>query len=123
MSSKNLGLKRGDTNVITITVKRGRERENLSGGDTLYFTCKRNFADADSAAVIRKSSGGLGGIVLTDPVEGEAQLTILPADTSGLSGEDQIFPYDIQLLKFTGEVRTIAEGSVIILPDVTVSTS
>lgn len=117
----NIGMSRGDTVVRAIRVERNEIAEDLSA-DKLFFTAKRSSEDTDAEAVIKKSNV-TAGIVVTSAAQGLAELTILPADTLGLSGlVVAVLVYDLQLVKPTGQVFTISEGTVIVQPDSSIAT-
>ena len=122
MSSKTIAIRRGDSATLDVSVLSGRSAYSLAGA-TVYFTAKESRTDADTAAVIRKSSGGLGGVTITDAAGGLAEVTVNPADTSSLAAREYVLHYDVQVKTSGGAIYTVAEGTVVVLPDVTISTS
>lgn len=69
--------------ALAVTQVDGVTPLDLSG-KTLWFFAKNYLTDSDAAAVIRKNSGGVGGITITNAALGLATLEIDPADTSGV---------------------------------------
>jgi len=121
----NFELQRGDDVTLTIYVYQADKRtpQNLTGC-SLWFTAKKNLADVDADAAIRKSTvTPPGGITITDIPGGVAAAPIAPSDTSGLPAEDTRLNYDIQLKGSDGKVKTILRGTIVVVPDTTISTS
>jgi hypothetical protein len=110
----NIKVLKGDSIVLKLTIKRGTVAVNLTGA-SLWFTAKTGVAQADPG-VFQKTIGS--GIVVTDAAGGLAQVTIAPADTSGLTVPTTLL-YDIQLLESTGTKTTVASGNLTIMPDIT----
>lgn len=109
----NLEIVRGDNitwQMTTQNIEDGLDA-NITGA-TLKFTVK---ADFNSAAVIEKTTSG--GIVITDAANGIFQVSLVPADTSGLETGGYVFDVEITL---SGKVGTIAVGEIEILKDVTI---
>lgn len=118
----NLDMYRGDKRTWTITVTQAGDKFDLTGS-TIWFTAKKKYADADSAAIIARSTTN-GGIVLTDPTKGVAEVTTLTTETSGLTGNNRtILVYDVQLKDANGRITTVAYGDLIVKPDVTTAES
>lgn len=119
MAKANLTLKRGDTGQweIACTAKTGGPL-NLTGA-VLRFYAKASALDADSAAVLKKDSAGLGGIVIMDAGNGVARLILNPADTVGLTSVPVALAYDIQVTESNGAVTTLLEGNLTIGADIT----
>lgn len=115
-----LDMIRGDTFKFDIIVIQNGARVNLTGA-TLIMTAKYNFTDADVDKVFRRDNGGTGGIVVTDAVEGEATVTLISANTSGLAAHRVDLVYDLQLVNASSEVYSVMRGSLIIRPDVTIA--
>jgi len=117
-------MKRGDTKVWQIQVMDPSSSQpvNLTS-QLLRFTAKKNYTYSDAKAILQVSStpNKFGGIVINQAILGQATITILPASTIQLSGEEHRLLYDLQMTNssdFT-QVTTIAEGLLIIEPDVT----
>jgi hypothetical protein len=118
----NIRMIRGDTLKFDFTVLDDQNDPiNLTNAE-LRFTAKWRFSDADASAVIRKDNLLLGGITVTDAVNGKAQLKTLPGDTSGLPAYKTELYYDIQVETSLGEVYTPLRGILIIEPDATITT-
>ena len=73
MRNINLQLVKNDSKTWRIVIKKNNLPEDISGW-SLYFTCKTDFNDADSAAIITKnvtfphnaeSEAGIGYLILT----------------------------------------------------------
>lgn len=114
---------RGDNETYDLTVVLpSGSPVNLTDA-TLWFTVKKNKYEADSAALISKTSALNGGITIanqnTDP--GEAAIALVPTDTNKLVPGDYYF--DVQMKSSTGTVTTLADGIIEITADVTRATS
>jgi len=109
-----LTMTRGDTAYLDITVTLTNEAATLDGC-TLTFTAKREFTDAQSAAVIEKDTSD--GITVTGDLT--ATVKILPADTSGLEADSVVLQYDVQLTDATPDTFTVDSGTLTVNPDVT----
>lgn len=120
--AKNLAFSRGDTVLLALTITAGSAAEDLTGA-TLFFTAKAELTSADTGATIRKNSSGVGGITITSAVGGTAQVTISPGDTSGLPASETFLFYDVQLKRASGDIFTVAEGTILVYPDVTILTT
>jgi hypothetical protein len=83
-----------------------------------FFTVKSNVSLPDSSALIQKTFVG-GGIVNTDPVAGIYTVIIDAADTLLAQTGRHTYYWDIQVIASDGDVRTLAEGTMHITPDVT----
>lgn len=87
----NIKLTRGDTAVLTLTVKRGSDDYDYSD-DLTQFTVKRNTVTEE--IVIQKTFTG-------------TSIIITPDDTKNLFYEDLV--YDVQLITPLNEVHTVIE--------------
>ncbi len=92
----------------------------IEEGFTLWFTVKRSFANADSAAVLQLLSGLDGGITIDDAESGDITVDC-PAETTAAIAP-RTYVYDIQLRRGDGEIQTLAIGEFVVLPDVTRAT-
>ena len=116
-----LTMRRGDDRELLIAVDgpvRG-VRQDITGW-TLWVTAKRAVADADGVAVFRLKTGGQG-IALTDPTAGLATAAIPAGATDGLE-EETILYVDVQGKDGAGKVRTLASGTIVVVPDITRAT-
>jgi hypothetical protein len=120
VEATTLEIVRGDTVAITITVTLAGVAVDLTGA-SVWFTAKRHLTDADASAVFQLTVGA--GIVLTNAAGGVATATILPAHTSGLTGESTRLHFDVQVKPAAGTVHTVARGALVVRADVTVSTT
>jgi len=119
----NMYVRRGDGEVYTlpVTLPDGTA-VNLTGAK-LWYTAKRKLTDADTDAVIRKDTFNLLGIVITSAIGGTAELTLLPADTSGEEGIQVRLFHDAQVQLSGGQPHTLFNGVLVIEPDVTQRTT
>jgi hypothetical protein len=115
-------MTRGDTFVIDVAITDKNGVVDLTG-KSLIFTLKSKVSDADNAAVAQKKSAGSAGIVISSPFNaGLATITLLPADTRGLSDNWQLLLWDLQLVDGSN-IYTVATGELEVTPDITISTS
>jgi hypothetical protein len=109
-----LTMTRGDTAYLDINVTHPNEEATLAGC-TLKFTAKRDYSDAQNAAVISKSTAN--GITITGDLT--ATVKILPTDTSSLEAGPVVLYWDLELTDATPDTFTVASGTLTINPDVT----
>lgn len=114
----DLRVKRGDSTTIAIAAKKrdGVTPQPLTGM-TLRFTAKAHREDGDGSAVISKWSPS-GGITIDDAILGLATVTLAPSDTSGFTGPRTLY-WDVQMSDGAGSVKTLADGLLYVLPDIT----
>jgi len=84
-------------------------------GWTLFFTVKDNAGQVDDDAKIKKDI-----TTHTDPINGKSTISLSSSDTANLLGN---YLYDIQVKKSTGQIKTIAEGILVVSKDITRRTS
>jgi hypothetical protein len=126
----------------TITAHRGdtlsAALENigaLTNYSKLWFTVKRDYDDADTAAVIQiEKTGGLlylngavgtagnGSLTINDEATGDVTIVLNASETAKLSPGN--YQYDIQILRSAGTpVSTLTYGEFVVAADVTRATS
>ena len=106
---------RGDTSYLDleVTLPPAATPVDLTGS-MLWFVAKRS---PESAAEITKTSEVGGGIILTEPDQGRARITLDPADTSDFEERTTRLVYDVQLRTPTGAIYTIAQGQLLVVMD------
>lgn len=84
-NSPDLTLRQGDTDAIDFDVVQadGETPQNVTGWD-FVSTGKRSLYDADADALWQKTLAA--GITARNAVLGQMTITLLPADTAGLTG-------------------------------------
>lgn len=101
-----LKINRGTTYTIGVTFKRNGVPSTLVGA-TVRFTMKTKEWDNDTtdtgASIVKNVTDGT--------VDGQATITINPADTATLTPGDEYF-YDIKVKDASGAVYKIDEGKV-----------
>jgi hypothetical protein len=115
----NYKFARGDTIILPFQVVLAGSPLNITGAQ-FWFTAKNNESDPDASAVFQKTLAS--GITIVDPLTGDLQVTIAPADTSGLLIKTNLY-YDLQIKTAGDAIGTIAKGTLFIEVDVTRSTS
>lgn len=104
--NNNIKITRGDSAVITLTVKQGSSDYDYSE-DLTQFTVKRNTVTED--IIIQKTFTG-------------SSISITPDDTKDLYYQD--LKFDVQLITPAGEVHTvIAPSDFIIMEEVNFNVS
>lgn len=129
VAGTTITLLRGDTATIALT-----GLGNITARTKLWFTVKRNAAEADSAAIIQVTeAGGLitlngaagtagdGSIAINDATLGNITITLKAAATAQLKATNALIS-DVQMLT-TGGVTTLTEMDVVIDADVTLAVS
>ncbi len=111
--NKIMGIKsfyRGDTKVIGLSFldKKAGLPIDITGSE-LWLTFRINVEDANF--VLQKKI-----TTFLDPVNGKAQIVLLPAETALLLGG---YYYDIKLVDSSGNVTTILNGTITVKYDIT----
>ena len=116
--TQNLEMVRGDSLILRLEVSREGQPEDITGAQ-IWMTAKKLLTDADPG-VFQKTVGS--GVVIDDPTQGKAKITISPADTAALvaTGEKETLFYDVQV-KYAGNTFTVKSGKLIVKKDVTVA--
>jgi hypothetical protein len=107
----------------------------LTNNSKVWFTVKRDFEDADSAAIVQiEKTGGLlyingaagtagnGSLTINDEATGDVTIVLAAAETAKLGVGS--YQYDIQVLRSAGTpVSTLTYGEFIVDADVTKATA
>lgn len=109
----------GDSIPLSVTVTLNGQPYNVTGA-LIFFTCKRKFEDTDEQALIRKDSNT--GITITDALKGEILIPI-EAEESAACPPNEALPWDVQLKTTTGQIYTVADGTLTLTDEVTQRTS
>lgn len=125
--AKTLGpVKRGDTITLKIKVRQPPDispsgaMQDLTGCK-LYATLKLSTDDADPG--LGQVTSPASGIVIDTPATlGTATATFPASVTDGLSTPTEVF-WDVQLKDAAGQIRTVADGTMTVQPDVTRTTA
>jgi hypothetical protein len=83
---------------------------------TLILTVRRQNS---TVILIQKTTDVDDGIVLTDPTNGVAEITVDSADTETLRNLDYNYIYDVQITKPTGKIETLVKGAFKLISEVT----
>jgi len=117
--SVRLSMRRGDTASWTIAVSVGGVATDLTGGK-LTFTAKLLVSDADPGVAQKTWIAGVGsGLVVADPSSGLATLTLASVDTSSLPDVPTSLIWDLQWEPAAGGKFTAADGTLLVVPDIT----
>lgn len=110
---------RGDTVLFEITVIRQGEYADVSQGEW-FCTGKwwRSSTD-DQDAIFQVTSAVNAAGVITNPALGVLHVRLNPAASASLPGADSPVQIDVQWHEPTGEVWTVASGTLTFLADVT----
>lgn len=104
IQDNKIGLTRGDTAYLNISVEIDGKPYNMQEGDALTLSIKKS--TSDETPVVKKT------------ITSGTTIHIEPKDTSGL--EFGKYKYDVQLNKANGDVFTIIEPTAfVILEEVT----
>lgn len=114
---------RGDSATLALTLTEPFATTPFNPtGWALLATFKADAGDADSAAVIQKSSV-VGGFTVTDAAAGEVDLELVPGDYTLIEG-GQRYVFDVQAQnESTGAVKTVFSGILRVQDDVSESTT
>jgi len=129
VSGSTITIVRGDTVSIAIA-----GLGNLTGNSKVWFTCKTNYSDADTAAIIQvEKTAGLtylngavaatatdGSLAVDVLLTGDITITLKAALTAVLSPVNGLL-YDVQWLDGSGHIHTLTYGqcNVTGTPDIT----
>ncbi len=130
VSGSDITATRGDTLSASLT-----DDGALTGYSKLYFTVKKDYADADTAAIIQiEKTAGLkyingaaavtaanGVLAITDEASGDITITLDEVETAKLSPGR--YYYDVQIVRTAGTVSTLTEGVFNVSADVTRATA
>jgi hypothetical protein len=116
-------LFRGNDRTLTVTAKDPEDGSDFSlTGATVWFTAKRHVTDPDEEAVFSKKTGGGGIVVLAEPDNNQARVSINRVDTADLPFRKVELECDVQTL-IEGKAHTVARGILVVKPPVTRSLS
>ena len=120
---------RGDTLVAVL-----EGIGSLVGYSKVYFTVKRDYADADTAAIIQiENTAGLkylngaagtpanGSLTIVDEASGDITIALDEVETAKL--DPGVYSYDVQVVRTAGSVSTLTAGTFEVAADVTRATS
>lgn len=114
MKTQHLELVRGDSGPLSVALWHKAAAFDAAG-HALIWTVKWREGDPDAAALIQKTVGA--GIAVT--AVGAAEITLVPQDTAQLEPGVPL-PWDVQAQHLlSGEVRTVARGTLVLAADVT----
>ena len=130
VSGSTITAHRGDTLSAALT-----NIGALTNNSKLWFTVKRDYDDADTAAVIQiEKTGGLlylngavgtagnGSLTINDEATGDVTIVLNASETAKLSPGN--YQYDIQILRSAGTpVSTLTYGEFVVPADVTRATA
>ena len=115
----NWTVAKGDTMEETATLTAAGAAYNLTGC-TLWWTLKRDVSADDTDALIKLywvSGGASDGITVATPANGQALVTLTPAQTDALGAAT--YQWDLQLKDGANRVFTVDSGQLVVKPDVT----
>lgn len=122
----NFTITIGDTFQRTATMTAGGSAVNLTGA-TLWWTLKlaSDTAPDDLAAIAKLfwvDGGSSAGIAVSDPLTGQAVVTLTPAVTDSLSLSID-YRWDLQLKDSIGRIFTVDQGRLLVGRQITVRTT
>ena len=110
-----------DDRTLSLTVHQENGTPVNITSAKMWFTVKNRLTDIDSVAVIQKKYSVAGGsdadIRFTEPVNGKAEIYIVPDDTDEV--DPGIYVFDIQVTLANGKTYTIARDKITFKEDVT----
>ena len=106
----------------------------LTGYSKVYFTVKRDTADADTSAIIQiEKTAGLkyingaagtpanGTLTIDDEATGDITVALDEVETAKL--DPGVYSYDVQIVRSAGTVSTLTAGTFEVAADVTRATA
>lgn len=83
-------------------------------------TIKRSYSDPDNQAVVQLDTATLGGVTILSPAQlGKCQTSVPPLVSRGLPDWTTIMLVDLKGKDPSGNMRTLASGTIAFLPSVT----
>jgi hypothetical protein len=129
VSGSTITAIRGDTLVAML-----ENIGSLTGYSNLWFTVKRDYADADTASIIQiEKTAGLkylngatgtpanGSLTIDDEATGDITIALDEVETAKL--DPGVYVYDVQVVRTAGTVSTLTAGTFEVAADVTRATS
>ncbi len=117
--SLNLKFVRGDSYSFNAAIILNGQPVDLTGG-IVRMTAKWSVSDIDANAVFQLSSA-TSGITITSASAGEIRVDIPSSATTSLPAKKVELPFDIQFVNSVGKVFTVLYGTLVIVPDVTIT--
>ena len=115
---------RGDTQLLPFQVVGRASGVQLDvSGWTFRFTAKFALPNPDAQAAFRADNvaGGIGGVTLVAPTQGQCLVTIAPSATLGWGDGPIDVEYDVQSTDVSGVIKTIEVGTITVRPHATKS--
>lgn len=129
VSGSDITCQRGDSLSISLT-----DVGALTGYSKVYFTVKRDTADADTASIIQiEKTAGLkylngavgtpanGSLTIDDEASGDITIALDETETAKL--DPGVYSYDVQVVRTAGTVSTLTEGTFTVAADITRATA
>ena len=129
VTGSDIVCQRGDSLSVSLT-----DCGALTGYSKVYFTVKRDTADADTAAIIQiEKTAGLkyingaagtpanGTLTIDDEATGDITVALDEVETAKL--DPGAYSYDVQVVRTAGSVSTLTAGTFEVAADVTRATA
>ena len=113
-----LEMYRGDSAVWNLECKQSDGTPLDITAGTLWFTAKSSARQSDLEAAFQKTVGV--GITVTNGPLGLCSVELSPVDTEGLYAPSELM-WDLQFVTTGDKVFTLAQGSLLVKPDVSIS--
>jgi hypothetical protein len=106
-------VSRGNTFIFDIIVTQNGLPIDISLA-TFIFAARLNYLD--SPVVFEKTSTPANGIAITDGPNGQARITLVPADTTNLHNLSEPLVADLRMTDVASQVFTLIRGKIRIKP-------
>jgi len=129
VTGSDITCQRGDSLSASLT-----DVGALTGYSKVYFTVKRDYADADTASIIQiEKTAGLkylngatgtpanGSLTIDDEATGDITIALDEVETAKL--DPGVYVYDVQVVRTAGTVSTLTAGTFEVAADVTRATA
>lgn len=120
-SDVQLVMKRGDSALWDFVATYPSGAPLVLTSATVWMTAKNQLSDADVAAVFQVSTTG-GQITLTDAPNGKFRVQLTPSNTNTLTKDTNLF-WDVQVKDASGKIYTVADGTLLVKLDATITTA
>lgn len=112
-----LEMYRGDSAIWNLECKQSDGTALDITSVDLYFTAKSSTRQSDADATFQKTTAISGGITITDGAAGLCTVELSPSDTNGIYAPATLV-WDLQLVTSGNKVFTLAQGTLLVKPDV-----
>lgn len=116
MTRRNLEMTRGDTLPFQVIVKNAGNAIDITG---YSFRMTARYAIGEAVVFTLTSPGQIS---ITNAASGIINVTVPPSATSSLAPREYRLAYDIQAYSSAQTIYTVCSGTIVVDPDVSITT-